>query len=156
MAREVYRRQAGGVRNLGYPFLQGGASALHAERRCEREEKERMPNKGKGLGRPLWTITSNQTSQLDVLASHPDDDGGFLPVFSFEEEAETFLGLLGDAGNADWTSREMTTGELISMLLAPCAEVKRVALDPLPLPLGSAMLPFVSVTRARFVQELMG
>jgi hypothetical protein len=129
---------------------------LQAERRCEREEKERMPNKGKGLGqRPLWTITSNQTSQLDVLASHPDDDGGFLPVFSFEEEAETFLRLLGDVGNADWSSREVTTGELISMLRAPCAEVKRVALDPLPLPLGSAMLPFVSVTRARFVQELM-
>jgi hypothetical protein len=129
---------------------------LQAERRCEREEKERMPNKGKGLGqRPLWTITSNQTIQLDVLTSDPDEDGGFLPVFSFEEEAETFLGLLGDAGNADWSSREMTTGELISMLQAPCAEVKRVALDPLPLPLGSAMLPFVSVTRARFVQELM-
>jgi hypothetical protein len=115
-----------------------------------------MPNKGKGLGqRPLWTITSNQTSQLDVLTADPDEDGGFLPVFSFEEEAETFLGLLGDVGNADWSSREVTTGELISMLRAPCAEVKRVALDPLPLPLGSAMLPFVSVTRARFVQELM-
>ena len=116
-----------------------------------------MPNKGKGLGqRPLWTITSNQTSQLDVLTADPDEDGGFLPVFSFEEEAETFLRLLGDVGNADWSSREVTTGELISMLRAPCAEVKRVALDPLPLPLGSAMLPFVSVTRARFVQELMG
>ena len=79
-----------------------------------------------------------------------------MPVFSFEEEAETFLGLLGDAGNTDWSSREMTTDELMSMLLAPCAEVKRVALDPLPLPLGSTMLPFVSVTRDRFVQELMG
>ena len=79
-----------------------------------------------------------------------------MPVFSFEEEAETFLGLLGDAGNAEWSSREVTTGELISMLRALCAEVKQVALDPLPLPLGSAMLPFVSVTRARFVQELMG
>ena len=144
------------MRKLGYPFLQGGASALQAERQCEREEKERMPNKGKGLGqRPLWTIASNQASQLDVLTADPDEDGGFLPVFSFEEEAETFLGLLGDAGNAEWSSRETTTGELISMLRAACAEVKQVALDPLPLPLGSAMLPFVSVTRARFVQELM-
>jgi len=141
---------------LGYLFLQGGASALHAERRCEREEKERVPSKGKGLGqRPLWTIARNEADRLDVLTADADEGGGFLPVFSFEEEAETFLGLLEDAGNADWASREMTTGELISMLRAPCAEVKRVALDPLPLPLGSAMLPFVSVTRARFVQELM-
>ena len=70
-----------------------------------------MPNKGKGLGqRPLWTIASKQTSQLDVLTWDPDEDGGFLPVFSFEEEAETFLGHLGDAGNAEWSSREMTTG----------------------------------------------
>ena len=66
-----------------------------------------MPNKGKGLGqRPLWTITSNQTSQLGVLTADPDEDGGFLPVFSFEEEVEAFLRLLGDVGNADWSSRE--------------------------------------------------
>jgi hypothetical protein len=35
-------------------------------------------------------------------------------------------------------------------------EVKQVALDPLPLSLGGAMIPFVSVKREHFVQELMG
>ena len=116
-----------------------------------------MPNKGKGLGqKPLWIIASNQASRLDVLTVDPDENDSFLPLFSFEEEAETFLRLFADAGNTQWSSRETTAGELISVLLAPCAEVKRVALDPLPLSLGSTMLPFVSVERDRFVQYLMG
>ena len=116
-----------------------------------------MPSKGKGLGqRPLWIIASNQASRLDVLTVDPDEDDSFLPLFSFEEEAETFLRLFADAGNTQWSSRKTTAGELISVLLAPCAKVKRVALDPLPLSLGSTMLPFVSVQRDRFVQYLMG
>jgi hypothetical protein len=93
---------------------------------------------------------------LDVLTVDPDGDGGYLPVFSFEEEAETFLRLSGDDGKSGWWSREATSGELVSVLLAPCAEVKQVALDPLPLSFGGAMVPFVSVKRERFVHDLMG
>jgi len=33
---------------------------------------------------------------LDVLTIDPNGDGGFLAVFSFEEEAETFLRLWED------------------------------------------------------------
>ncbi len=51
--------------------------------------------------------------------------------------------------------RETTAGELISVLLAPCAEVQQVALDPLPLSLGKAMSPFFSVARKRFVEDLL-
>lgn len=91
-----------------------------------------------------------------MLTVDPDGDGGYLPVFSFEEEAETFLRLSGDDGKSGWWSREATSGELVSVLLAPCAEVKQVALDPLPLSFGGAMVPFVSVKRERFVQDLMG
>lgn len=118
-----------------------------------------MPNKrGSLLGqRPLWIIASLQAGRLDVLTIDADGDGGYLPIFSFEEEAETFLRLSGDDGKRGWWSREATSGELVSVLLAPCAEVKQVALDPLPLSLGGSMvLPFVSVKRERFVQELMG
>jgi hypothetical protein len=117
-----------------------------------------MPNKsGSLLGqRPLWIIASVQAGRLDVLTVDPDGDGGYLLVFSFEEEAETFLRLSGDYGKTGWSSREATSGELVSVLLAPCAEVKQVALDPLPLSFGGAMIPFVSVKRDRFVQELMG
>ena len=134
-----------------------------APRRCvsnggaTRSGKGRMPNKSGSLGqRPLWIIASLQAGRLDVLTIDPDGDGGYLPIFSFEEEAETFLRLSGDDGKMGWWSREATSGELVSVLLAPCAEVKQVALDPLPLSFGGVVLPFVSVKRDRFVQELMG
>jgi hypothetical protein len=116
-----------------------------------------VPNKGRDLGRrPLWTITSYQHNQMNPLTVDPDGDGGLLPVFSFEEEAETYLRLLGDDEKTGWWSRETTAGELISLLLAPCMRVRGVALDPLPLSFGRVMLPLVSVERDRFVQELMG
>ena len=115
-----------------------------------------MPNKTSALGlRPLWIITSYQHNQMEILTVDPDGDGGFLPVFSFEEEAEAFLQLLGDEGNkTGWRSKETTAGELISVLLAPCAEVKWVTLDPLPLSYGGADLALVSVNRYRF-KDLM-
>ena len=116
-----------------------------------------MPDKSSALGRrPLWIITCYQHNPMEALTIDPYGDGGFLPVFSFEEEAEAFLQLLGDDGNrTGWRSRETTAGELISVLLASCAEVKQVALDPLPLSCGGADLPFVSVNRYRFVKDLM-
>jgi hypothetical protein len=41
--------------------------------------------------------------------------------------------------------------------LGPCAGVRWVALDPLPLPYTTtATLPLVSVSRERFVRHLMG
>ena len=46
------------------------------------------------MRRPLWIITSCQDNYMDVLTSDPDGDGEFLAVFSFEEEAKAYLGLL--------------------------------------------------------------
>ena len=46
-------------------------------------------------------------------------------------------------------------GELTSLLLGSCAGVRRVALDPLPLACTKVMLPLMSVSRERFVQDLM-
>ena len=40
--------------------------------------------------------------------------------------------------------------------LGPCAGVRRVALDPLPLSCCGETLPLVSVNSERFVQDLMG
>jgi hypothetical protein len=116
-----------------------------------------MLNKNSALGRrPLWILTSYQHNQMNPLTLDPDGDGGFLPVFSFEEEAQAFLQLLGDEGKgAGWRIRETTAGELISVLLALCAQVKGVALDPVPLPCGTAVLPFISVKRNHFMQDLL-
>ena len=61
--------------------------------------------------------------------------------------------LLGDdEKEKGWRSEEMTAAELVSVLLGPCADVKRVVLDPLPLPLGRAMLSVGRVNREAFLR----
>src|SRR5919199_1713175 len=125
-------------------------------KRIRKEEKGRVQNKSGSLTRrPLWIITSYQNNRMEALTLDPDSDGGFLAVFSFKEEAEAFLSLLGDDQKSDWRSRQTTAGELVSILMGPCASVKGVALDPLPLWLSRAMLGLVSVNRERFVQDLL-
>jgi hypothetical protein len=106
--------------------------------------------------RSLWIITSYENNCMELLTVDPDTptEGSLLPVFSFEEEAQTFLGLLEDEQKG-WSIRQTTPGELISILLAPCADVRQVLLDPLPLPLGRVMLPYVSESRERFIEKMM-
>jgi hypothetical protein len=121
-----------------------------------------MPTKISGLARrPLWIITCYHNNRMEVLTVDPDGNGdSSLPIFSFEEEAQTFLDLSKNDQEEGrrWRSRETTAGELVSVLLAPCAEVREVALDPLPLTLGMGrlMASLCSVARERFVEELLG
>jgi hypothetical protein len=129
----------------------------------QKRKKVTMPDTIRGLlaRRPLWIITCYRNNRTEVLTVDPDGDGGgSLPVFSFEEEAKTFLGLSEDGQEEGrrWRIRETTAGELVSVLLAPCAGVRQVALDPLPLTLGMGrlMASLCSVARERFVEELLG
>jgi hypothetical protein len=97
-----------------------------------------------------------RNNQMEVLTIDPDSDGGYLPVFSFEEEAQTFLCLSEDyQERRRWRSKRTTAGELVSVLQALCAEVRQLTLYPLPLPFGRAMFPYVSVARKRFVEDLL-
>ena len=146
---------------LGYPLPQG-----EALQRCvsnggtKKGKKVRMPTKISALvRRPLWIVTSYHNNRMEVLTIDPEGNGGSLPVFSFEEEAKTFLGLSeNDQEGRRWRSRETTAGELVSVLMAACVEVRQVMLDPLPLSLGMGRLmsPLCSVARERFVEELLG
>ena len=114
-----------------------------------------MLNKSSALmRRPLWIITSYQNDQMELLTIDPDTERSFLAIFSFQEEAEAFLHLSVDGEKKEWQSKQMNAGELVSVLLGPCADVKQVAFDPLPLPLGRAMLPLVSVNRDTFLGYL--
>jgi hypothetical protein len=127
----------------------------------QKRKKVTMPDTIGGLARrrPLWVITCYRNNRTEVLTVDPDGDGGSLPVFSFEEEAKAFLGLSeNDQEGRRWRARETTAGELVSVLLAPCAGVRQVALDPLPLALGMGrlMASSCSVARERFVEELLG
>jgi hypothetical protein len=127
----------------------------------QKRKKVRMPNTIRGLERrPLWIITCYHNNRMEVLTVDPDGNGDFLPVFSFKEEAQTFLGLSENDQEEGrrWRSRETTAGELVSVLMAPCAEVRQVTLDPLPLTLGMGrlMASLCSVAREHFVEELLG
>ena len=116
------------------------------------------PKKSRGLAQSaLWLITSYQVSQLDVLTIDTEEgDGECLPVFSFEDEAQMFLQLSKDVETAGWWIMKVTAGELVSLLLAPCAKVKRVALDPLPTTsLGRVIVPLFCVGRERLAEELL-
>jgi hypothetical protein len=116
-----------------------------------------MPTKSRALTvRPLWIITRYEDNRMDALTIGSDLDGGFLALFSYEEEAEAFVCFLGDGEKEKgWRSEQTTAAELVSVLYEPCANIKGVVLDPLPLELSREMLPLVSMSRDRFLQYLL-
>ena len=94
--------------------------------------------------RPLWLIAKQRCNGLEVFTI----GSNVLPVFSFREEAEMFLGL-GYAADG-WQLRETTCGELVSVLYGPCRKVEYVALDPVP-----DLVALVSLNRNRFISVLL-
>ena len=139
-----------------------GGSASNEQGRKQRK-KGIMPNKKSGAlaRRPLWIISRYYNDQIDALTIDSDVEGSLLAVFSSEDEAEAFLRLLGDGEEEEkkkkrkgWQSEPTTAGELVWVLLGPCASVKGVVLDPLPLPLGRDLLPLVNVERELFLHCL--
>ena len=112
-----------------------------------------MP-KNKAAKRSFWLIATRAHGWREVLVI---DAGGqtVLPIFSFQEEGEFFLGLEGTE-TTDWWTRETTTGELVSLLLGLYARVDKVALDPLPGLGETEIVELVSTGRRHFVRHLMG
>ena len=107
----------------------------------------------KAARRSFWLIATWENGWRKVLII---DAGGetVLPVFSFKEEGDLFLGL--EATEADWWTRETTTGELVALLLGLYAWVDKVALDPLPGLGEREIVELVSTGRRHFVRHLMG
>ena len=103
---------------------------------------------------PLWLIVKHNNCHMSVLTIHCGSDREILPVFSFEEEAEMFLRF--GVPEACWQVRQTTAGELISVLYRSCMSVKKVTLDPLPIVDEEMIMDLVSLSRARFLQSLMG
>jgi hypothetical protein len=136
------------------PSHRGSASKGQGQKQ---HKKVHMPNNKSGAlaRRPLWIITRYQNNWIDALTMDSHVEGSFLAVFSFEEEAEAFLRLLGDKEKQGWECEPTTKEGLVSVLLGPCEDVKGVVLDPLPLLLGRELLPLVSVKRELFFQCLL-
>ncbi len=111
----------------------------------------------RGLGRrpvlSYWLITKSENGRMEVFTTLLACGGEALPIFSYEQEAELFLGSL-KAGSG-WRVRESTAGELISVLCGPCASANEVSLDPLPGMVAEGTLGLVNLSRKRFVNLVL-
>src|SRR5215213_2386169 len=104
-----------------------------------------------------WVIAKDAKDgfgQPDLLTVDLDGTGEALPVFSFEEEAEMFLWL--QRTEDGWEVREITPGQLASILYGPCADVGRVVLDPLPEIGLNMQISLLGMDRNDFVESVMG
>ena len=89
----------------------------------------------------------------DVFGS----DAEVLPVFSFEEETQMFLDFRLGALGEEWRTRQTSPGELVSVLHGPCADAKRVALDPLPEMVDKdKSIGLLTIDRDDFLRVLLG
>lgn len=127
-------------------------SETNRARRTFKEVLGRAPVRQTGSA--YWLIAKNDNGRLEVLTGGLPAGEEALPVFSYEQEAEMFLGLW-DVGFDGWRVRESTAGEVISVLYGPCASVEHVTLDPLPEILVDRAVGLVSLSRKRFVDFVM-
>ena len=101
--------------------------------------------------RSLWLIAKTEDGPMDVLTLKPGGDSEVLPIFSYEEEAEVFLRL--EMAETGWRARRAAAGELVSLLYGPCAGVKKVTLDPLPVVGYEVVLDLVGSGREAFLRN---
>lgn len=98
-----------------------------------------------------WLISRHESGRIRIFTIDSDGEES-LPVFSFKEEAKTFLDLW--ASGTGWRVRETTAGELISLLYGLCSSARKVALDP-PGIGNEPPLDLLCLSRRRFVCALM-
>jgi hypothetical protein len=99
-----------------------------------------------------WLIANSANGRVEVFTIECSSEGEVLPVFGHEEEAEMFL-RLGEVEDG-WRVRESRAGEVVSVLYGPCADVKEVALDPLPEMVAERIVGLVSLPRERFIEGI--
>ena len=99
-----------------------------------------------------WLIVKDRSNRVEVLTIECGGEQA-LPVFSFAEEAELFLGLGGV--EPGWWVRESGAGEIVSVLYGLCAGVRSVVLDPLPEMVAEEAVGLVRLSRKRFLEHLL-
>ena len=100
----------------------------------------------------FWLVVMHEDHQMEVLMVGCSSEQA-MPVFSGEGEAEMFV-WLGGALEEGWQVRQISSGELVSILYGPCAGVGRVALDPSP-EMVAETIRLVSVSRETFVNWIV-
>ena len=135
--------------------INGGGSGKELEETVSQNHTKQSAE-GAPLRRPpapaYWLIARNPNGRIEVLTLNCKET---LPIFSHEEEAQMFLRLSRDAEDEGWRVTESRAGELVSMLYWLCAEVKEVALDPLPEMVAERIVELVSLDRRCFIERMM-
>ena len=105
---------------------------------------------------PYWLVIKRAASAMEVLTLGLAGGEEALPVFSFREEANTFLrSCYGDTGSDNWWIRKTGAGELLT-LLNTYHTVEKVALDPLPEAVSSTAMDLFCVSRSMWMDLLAG
>jgi hypothetical protein len=84
-----------------------------------------------------YLVVRHRDKGLEVLRIRLEGKGEALPVFSAAWAARGYL--FAEAPGGGWYVSTYTPGELVSLLIGPCASVEWVALDPRPGRSGSEM-----------------
>ncbi len=77
-----------------------------------------------------YVVARDGEKGLEVLCVPSKEKGGVLQAFSAGWAARGYL--FAEAPGGGWYVRACTPGELVSLLVGPCAGVEWVALDPRP------------------------
>ena len=112
--------------------------------------------KAKLARRPLWLITKDITSRMDMFTTHLCDDRKALVVFSFEEEAQMFLDFRLATSGGGCRVRQTSVGELVSVLYGPCSDTRKVVLDPVPEAGREELVELLGMHRDDFLRFLLG
>ena len=107
-------------------------------------------------GRSHWLITKYDHSKMNTLTLRLGGNVEALAVFGFEEEAEMFLHFRGAELEDGWRVRQTSVGELVSVLYGPCANAKKVVMDPVPEVGKWGLVGISSMHRNDFLRGLLG
>jgi len=103
---------------------------------------------------PLHHVVARDGDKgLEFLRVLLEGKGQVLPVFSAAWAARGYL--FAEAPGGGWYVSTYTPGELISLLVGPCAGVEWVALDPRPGPRSGGEVANL-MPRENFVDYLLG
>jgi hypothetical protein len=101
----------------------------------------------------FWVVLEGSARGLPLTVDLPDGRQA-MALFSGEEEARMFCHFC-EAG-ASSNIRQITAGEVLSLLYCPWCAAKHVALDPFPEILGDRLLGLLTLDRARFARRFAG
>jgi hypothetical protein len=100
-----------------------------------------------------YVVVRHGDKGLEVLRILLDEKGETLPVFSAGCTARGYM--FAEAPGGGWYVSSYTPGELVSLLVGPCAGIEWVALDPRPGPRSGGEVANVMLWE-NYVDYLLG